>query len=97
VITSPYDLQTGHVPWAKASLGAYLKYDLRILRIQCGRCNLHLGGMGAEAYKRMLREEGAEYMKQLEQDRNKIVKAQDHYEKVYADYKQLVDNLDCSI
>lgn len=80
--------QTGHM-WAKASLGAYLKYDLRVLKIQCARCNLFLGGMGAEFYKRMLSEIGPEKMAQLEKDRLVIVKAYDWYVKVLAEYKTL--------
>ena len=46
-----------------------MKYDLRVLRFQCYNCNINRGGMGAEAYKRMLREEGKPYMKKLEKDR----------------------------
>lgn len=38
-----------------------------------------MGGLGAEAYKRMLREEGKAYMDKLETDRQKSVKALDHY------------------
>lgn len=79
--------QTGHVPWPKASLGAYLRYDLRVLRPQCARCNLFMGGMGAEAYKRMLDEEGPEFMAKLERDRNKTVKAYDHYVQILEEYK----------
>lgn len=70
--------QLGHM-WAKASLGAYMKYDLRVLRWQCMRCNQFLGGMGAEFYKKMLREEGQAYMDKLEQDRQVTVKAYNHY------------------
>jgi hypothetical protein len=73
--------QLGHM-WAKASVGAYLKYDERILRIQCYRCNINLGGNGAVFYARMLKEIGAEKMKQLEEDRNVTVKARDHYEQL---------------
>ena len=71
--------QLGHVPWPKSTLGAYLKYDLRCLRIQCFACNIHRGGMGAEAYKRMLKEEGKAYMDKLEKDRQITVKAYDHF------------------
>lgn len=81
--------QLGHVPWAKASLGAYLKYDIRVLRYQCMRCNCHLGGMGAEAYKRMLKEEGKVYMDKLEQDRNVTVKSTDHYTKLLNEYRTI--------
>ena len=37
---------TGHL-LAKASLGAFLKYDLRLLRPQCYHDNINLGGNGA--------------------------------------------------
>lgn len=78
--------QCGHM-WAKASLGAYLKYDIRLLRPQCMRCNLHFGGQGAIFYKRMLKEEGKDFMEQLEKDRNVTVKAIDHYTDLLAYYK----------
>ena len=77
---------TGHM-WAKASLGAYLKYDLRLLRPQCYKCNIHYGGNGAIFYKKMLEEYGPEYMSQLEMSRQVLVKAYDHYEKLLAEYK----------
>jgi hypothetical protein len=80
--------QTGHM-WAKASLGAYLKYDLRVLRPQCMVCNLHRGGMGADFYKKMLKIEGKEYMEKLEQDRNITVKAYDHYLALLKEYKTI--------
>jgi hypothetical protein len=82
------NLQCGHM-WAKASVGAYLKYDIRILRPQCARCNLFLGGQGAIFYKRMLKEEGKEYMARLELDRQVTVKASDYYTKLLAEYKTI--------
>ena len=84
------DCQLGHVPWAKASLGAYLKYDIRLLRYQCFRCNINLGGQGAVAYKRMLKEEGQTYMDKLEKDRQVSVKASDFYPKLLAEYRLYV-------
>lgn len=71
--------QCGHM-WPKAALGAFLKYDIRVLRPQCFRCNIHLGGNGAEFYKRVLAEIGAEKMAQLEADRRIITKALPHYQ-----------------
>lgn len=79
---------TGHM-WAKASLGAYLKYDLRVLRPQCFACNIHRGGMGADFYKRMLAEIGPEEMQKLERDRQVTVNAMSHYLKVLEEYKKL--------
>lgn len=64
---------------AKASLGAYLKYDLRLLRNQCMRCNIHQGGRGADFIENMRRIEGNRYVNQILKDRNVTVKAYDHY------------------
>jgi hypothetical protein len=83
------NLQTGHVPWPKASLGAYQKYCLDLLKIQCFRCNIHLGGNGAVAYAKMLKEIGPEAMASLEADRQKIVKAYDFYVALLEKYKNL--------
>src|ERR1035437_110728 len=82
------NLQSGHV-WATASLGAFLKYDLHVLRPQCFRCNIHLGGMGAEFYRRMLKEEGKPFMNRLERDRKVTVKAYDHYVELLELYKTM--------
>jgi Zn-finger protein len=79
--------QLGHVPYPKSTLGANLKYDMRVLRWQCMRCNIHGGGQGAEAYKRMLKEEGKAYMDKLEADRQKTVKAYDFYTQLLEEYK----------
>ena len=78
----------GHM-WAKASVGAYLKYDLRILRPQCYHCNINLGGRGADFYTRMLKEIGEEKMEQLQKDRQVTVNAMDHYLKLLEEYKKI--------
>ena len=80
--------QLGHL-FSKATLSAFLKYDLRVLRWQCMRCNIHGGGMGADYYKRMLKEEGKPYMDLLERDRQKSVKAYDHYLDLLEYYKSI--------
>jgi hypothetical protein len=80
--------QTGHM-WAKGSLGAYMKYDLRILRPQCYLCNLRHGGRGADFYKRMLEEIGEDDMCKLEKDRQILVRAYDHYAKLVLEYKDI--------
>jgi hypothetical protein len=46
-----------------------------------------MGGMGAEAYKRMLREEGKAYMDLLESDKQKSVKAYDWYLELLETYR----------
>lgn len=80
---------TGHaIP--KASLGAYLKYDLRALRPQCYNCNINLGGHGAIFIENLRRIEGDEYVDRILEDRKIIVKAYDHYLKICEDYKSLM-------
>lgn len=79
--------QLGHVPYPKSVLGANLKYDMRVLRWQCMRCNQFMGGMGAEAYKKMLREEGQAYMDKLEKEKQQTVKAYDFYTNLLEEYK----------
>lgn len=86
-----FNRQLGHVPYPKSVLGANLKYDMKVLRWQCFACNIHKGGMGAEAYKRMLREEGKAYMEELEQKRNETVKAYSHYEELLEYYKSITE------
>ena len=83
--------QTGHM-WAKAALGAYMKYDLRILKPQCLLCNLRRGGMGAQFYANMLREIGPEAMEKLEQDRNVYRKSFDHYLMLIEEYKKILND-----
>lgn len=83
---------TGHM-FAKASLGAYLKYDLRVLRPQCYNCNINQGGRGADFYARMLREEGEEYMAKLEEDKKILLKAYDHYAALVPEYERILASL----
>lgn len=80
--------QTGHL-LAKASLGAYLKYDLRILRPQCFRCNINMGGNGAIFIENMRRLEGNDYVDSILEDRKKTVKAYDLYIQLLDQYKLL--------
>jgi hypothetical protein len=70
-----------------------LKYDLRVLRLQCYRCNIHFGGMGAVFYVRMLEEIGPEAMSKLDRDRQVSVKAYDHYVKLLGEYTEILKQL----
>lgn len=87
------DWQTGHM-WPKASLGASLKYDLRILRPQCSICNRWRDGEGAVYYARMARDMGAEWMAALEadkvEDKKGRVNAYDHYVRLIGEYKVIL-------
>lgn len=73
----------------KSTLGAFLKYDLRLLRIQCTRCNIWGGGMGAIFIENMRKIEGDEYVDQIMRDRQVTVQAYDHYVKVLEEYKKI--------
>jgi hypothetical protein len=77
---------TGHM-FAKASLSAYLKYDLRLLRPQCYFCNVNCGGQGAHFIENMRRIEGDEYVNQILKDRQITIKAYDHYVELLNRYK----------
>ena len=86
--------QTGHL-WPKATLGAHLKHDIRVLRPQCWRCNINLGGNGAIFYANMVKELGQEEMNRLVDEKKILIKADKlFYEnqiKEYEDYlKRLV-------
>ena len=80
--------QTGHfIP--SLTCGAFLRYDLRNLRLQCMRCNIHGGGQGAISYERLMETEGQEYVDQLFRDKQKIIKAREHYEILLEQYRFL--------
>lgn len=80
------NLHTGHM-LAKASVGAILKYDLRLLRPQCYLCNIRHGGRGADFIENMRRIEGNEYVDSILEDREKTIKAYDHYLELLEKYK----------
>lgn len=87
-----WNWHTGHM-FSKASLGAYLKYDLRVLRPQCYNCNINRGGMGADFYSKMLEEIGEKEMEKLQKDRQVSVKAYDHYLKLIDEYTKLLSTV----
>lgn len=88
LLDEPSKAQTGHfIP--SGSCGAFLRADLRNLRIQCYHCNINLGGSGAEFYRRMVKEMGQKHVDQLFKDKQKTVKAYDHYLKLLEDYGKL--------
>lgn len=86
IIESPQDAHTAHF-LPRSTCGAYLKYDLRNLRVCCMTCNVWLGGNGAEYYRRMVTREGQEYVDQLFRDKQKTVKAYEHYQNQLKEYE----------
>jgi hypothetical protein len=84
---------TGHMI-AKASLGAFLKYDLRVLRPQCYHCNVNLGGNGAEFYRRMVEIEGKKYVESIYKDKQILLKADElWYNNKIEEYKLILEEL----
>lgn len=88
LIDEPQNAQTGHFI-ASSICGAFLRYDLRNLRVQCYRCNINLSGNGAMFYRNMVQEVGQEAVDQLFIDKNKIVKASDHILQLIVEYEKL--------
>lgn len=86
-LIEPAKAQTGHfIP--DAAGGAYLRYDLRNLRIQCYQCNISLGGNGAEFYRQLVIDEGQDYVDQLFRDKHITIKADDWwYKKKIEEYE----------
>lgn len=78
IITDKMNAHTAHFI-AKSVCGAYLKYDLRNLRVCCMACNVWLGGNGAMYYRNMVDREGQEYVDTLFKEKNYSIKAYDHY------------------
>ena len=80
--------QLGHC-LPSGACGAFLRYDLRNLRIQCYHCNINLGGNGAEYVRRLTKEVGKKEVDKLFKDKQKTVKAIDHYRKLLIEYESL--------
>lgn len=89
LIDDPAKAQTGHFI-ASGTCGAFLRYDLRNLRIQDYYCNINLGGNGSSFYRNLVEEEGQEYVDQLFRDKQKVIKADViFYQSKIDEYEQL--------
>lgn len=84
--------QTGHM-WKKSSLGAFMKYDLRILRPQCYYCNILLDGNEKVFERKMRAEIGEEKWAELLKDKKTSVQSHSHYLEVYRKYQELYEEL----
>jgi hypothetical protein len=69
--------------------GALLRYNLDNLRIQCYYDNINLGGNGSEFYRRLVKENGEEFVEKLFALKGQTTKAIDHYTKLLNEYKEL--------
>jgi len=89
LIDEPAKAQTGHFIPSSVG-GAFLRYDLRNLRIQCYNCNINQGGAGAFFYKALVEENGQEYVDQLFKDKHMTIKADSWwYQSKIDEYVQL--------
>lgn len=90
---SGVNLHTGHmIP--KKVCKHQMKYDLRILRPQCQKCNLRSEGMGAIFYRNMLKIEGKKYVDKIIKDFESTItlkpkEAIEYYKKLLEKYKKL--------
>lgn len=84
--------QLGHVPWPRSILSTPCKFDYHYTRIQCFRCNIHLGGMGAVALRRM-QSEGidTESMWQRNQETKGKKYGRQYFEDKISEYRELLD------
>lgn len=73
-----------------STCGAYLRYDLRNLRIQCYNCNINQGGAGADYYRKLVETEGQKYVDQLFKDKHISIKADVWwYQEMIDKYKEI--------
>lgn len=93
-IVSNNDAHTSHfIP--SATCGAYLRYDLRNLRVCCRYCNIWLGGNGSAFYKNLVAEVGQKEVDKIFVDKNKIIKADIiFYQSKIDEYKERLRNLE---
>ncbi len=88
--------QTGHMH-PKGACGASMKYDLRLLRLQCFQCNINHGGMGAVFLENMKREIGEQkalaLLREAQSSKGKPIKARDYYLLLIPLLKQQLDEL----
>ena len=91
-LDAPVKAQTGHfIPSSVCS--TEIRYDLDNLRVQCYRCNINLSGNWIEYEKRLNKEKGKDFTKQLK-ERNESTKNQmyraDWYTNKIEEYKQIL-------
>ena len=80
----------------KSTCGAYLKYDIRILRWQCAKCNIWNGGNGAIFARNMIIREGQEYVDQIFKDKLITLSGKqsyEHYSMQLEKYKLILEEL----
>jgi len=69
--------------------GTLLRYNLDNLRLQCYYENINLGGNGSEFYRRMVLENGQEFVDNLFKLKYATAKAKEHYENLLKEYSRI--------
>src|SRR3990167_7403089 len=70
--------------------GVALRYNLDNLRPQCYYCNINLGGNGSAFYKRLLEDEGQEFIDKLFALKQQTTKGAEHYPKLLRELSNLL-------
>lgn len=86
-------MQAGHfIPQAQ---GDAVRFDLRNIHPQCYRCNINLGGNGAEYYPYMVKRYGQEAVDKLRYLSNRSVKfTESDFEDMIEDMEKRISELD---
>tara|TARA_R100001143_G_C3348643_1_gene128259 strand:- start:407 stop:862 length:456 start_codon:yes stop_codon:yes gene_type:complete len=75
-----------------AACGGFLRYDLRNVWTQCARCNMFLGGAGAEYTRALEKLYDAKFVDKILIDKQQEIKLDVHYvESLNEYYKTLLD------
>ena len=73
-----HHLHCGHfIP--SSCCGAYLRYDIRNLAVQCSTCNIYRSGAGAEYLRALENKYSKEFVDRIIADKSKVIKADVHY------------------
>ncbi len=95
LLDEPAKCHTGHFI-AKSICSTELAYDLKNLRIQSYRANIHLSGDTLQFEDNLIRDHGEEYVKELK-ERNRATKGKSYGTSWYTEqverYKQLLLDL----
>lgn len=75
-----------------AACGGFLRYDLRNVWSQCARCNMFLGGAGAEYTRALEKMYGVKFVDKIIADKQHTIKLDVHYvDGLNEYYKTLLD------
>lgn len=89
---SGHNCQAGHfIP--SAACGGFLRYDLRNVWTQCARCNLFLGGAGAEYTRALEKMFGKKFVDKILIDKYTNIRLDNEYLEGLTDYYRSLASL----